>query len=385
MKLKTQDFQEACRVILGAIDSRTSLKVDDNEHNSLELIASGKTLCLNASKHNEYYVSVTLDLESEEDFHATVDAKLFLKWVSKVTTKTMELTVKDKALVANSNGTFSFPLKYNNNDLVTLRKLEITNPTVNFNIDSAILSSILKYNSKELEATEAITRPIQTMYYIDEEGCITWTTASTCVNTFRLEQPIKVFLSDKVVRLFKLFKSGEVNFTLGFEEVGARLQTRVRFCTDNIDIISVADNSISLMNSVPVDAIRNLVNKTYKYSVNIDTSDLISAIQMLMLFQTGIKNSDNTAEFKFDSEKITITKGVNSAIVMYDSTPLADDTDLTIYLSLEKMKQVLENSEESKLTLNFGEPSGGKEKSITLTKGNIRNAVQVEAKSVYAS
>lgn len=379
MKLKTQEFQEACRIILGAIDSRTSLNVDDNEHNSLELIANGKTLRLNASKHNEYYVSVSLDLETEESLHATVDAKLFLKWVSKVTTKTIELTVNKNVLVADSSGTFNFPMKFNNDTLVSLRKLEITNPTVSFDIDSSILGSILKYNSKELEATESITRPIQTMYYIDEEGCITWTTASTCVNSFRLAQPIKVFLSDKVVKLFKLFKDEQVNFTLGFEEVGARLQTRVRFFTDKIDIVSVADNSVSLLNTVPVEAIRNLVNKAYKYSVNIDTEDLVSAIQRLMLFQTGVKNGDKTAKFLFDSEKITIIKDGNTAIVEYDSTPLDDTTNVTIYLSLEKMKQVLENSEEPKLTLNFGD----NDKSILLAKGNIRNAVQVEAKSKY--
>ncbi len=380
MKLKTQDFQEACRVILGAIDNKTALNVDDKEYNSLELIAEGKTLYLNASKQNEYFVSVKLALDEEESLHATVDAKLFLKLVSKINTKTIELEIKGNSLVLSSNGTYKFPMKYINDDLVTLHRLNITNPTANLVIDSSILNSILKYNAKDLESSaNAIKRPTQSLFYIDQDGCITWTETSVCVNDFNLSQPIKVFLNEKVVKLFKLFKTGEVNFILGFEEVGARLQTRVRFRTDDIDIVSVAENGISLMNAIPVDAIRRLVNKTYEYSVNVDTEDLISAIQRLLLFNVGIKNVSDVAEFKFDSEKITINKGSNNAIIYYDSTMLDEGTDVTRYLSLEKMKQVLENSEEPKLTMNFG----SNDKAITLAKGNIKNAVQVEASTKY--
>ena len=128
------------------------------------------------------------------------------------------------------------------------------------------------------------------------------------------------------------------------------------------------------MNSVPIDAIRGLVEKTFPYSVNINTADLVGALQRLMLFETNIKtDADDISSFVFDSEKLTINKKENSEVVFYDNTYLPEGTAVTIYLSLDKLRRVLENSSEQYFVLNFGPD----EKAIMLAKGNVRSVIQV--------
>lgn len=378
MKVKLKEFQEACKIILGAIDNKVSvISQEERGYNSLELATEGKVLHLNVAS-KEYYVSVNLNLETEETLRAVIDAKVFLKLVSKLTSEYIDLEVVGDNLVLKSSGEYKFPLKLDMaGKLITLPIIDIAseNVTASFPIDSAVLLSILKYNAKDLESSaNAIKRPAQSLFYIDQDGCITWTETSVCVNAFKLVNPVKVLLEPKTIKLFKLFDSGEVQFTLGYENVGAKLQTRIRFKTDTIDIVSIAQNDVSLMGSVPVPAIRGMVENTYPYSVNINTEDFVSALQRLMLFDTNVKeDSSDIAQFRFTGDGITITKRGNTEFVSYENTFLESGTDVTIYLNVSKLSKVLENSEESYLAFNFG-PT---DRAILLSKGNIKNIVSV--------
>ena len=102
--------------------------------------------------------------------------------------------------------------------------------------------SILQFNSKEL-SKGIISRPIQKLYYVDEHGALTFTTGA-CVNSFELQQPVKLLLNDRLVKLFKLFKGEQVDFTLGYDTISEdTIQTKVRFESD--DIIITFDKPIN--------------------------------------------------------------------------------------------------------------------------------------------
>ena len=51
--------------------------------------------------NNEYYVKALLTINQSEEFHATVNASLFLNLMSKVTSETVELIVDNSSLNAN--------------------------------------------------------------------------------------------------------------------------------------------------------------------------------------------------------------------------------------------------------------------------------------------
>lgn len=378
MKVKLEKFQESCKIILGAVDNKLSTLSQNDGYGALEIVANGCELYLNTAVP-EYYVSIKLDLEYEltEPFRAVIDAKIFFKLISRLTSEYIDLEVNDNVLVLTSSGEYLFPLKTGlDGDLIHLPTIDIGNVTSSFEISSDVLNSILRYNLKELEScSKSITRPVQSLLYLDESGCIAWTQNSLCVNAFKLSNPVKVLLSQKLVKLFKLFKAGDINFSLGFQEVGAKLQTRVRFTNDTIDIVAIADNDVSLMNTIPLTSIRGLVEKTYPYSVNFKTEEIINALQRLMLFDSGLKTEDlSKAVAEFDSEKVTIKRNGNSEVIYYDSTLLPDDTFVSIAINPDTLGRVLENSEEQFIVFNFG-PN---EKAIMMAKGNVRSVIQVK-------
>ena len=146
MIVKVDQFQDVCKKILDAVDSSGMTIVSE----TLELELINKKLHLNVT-NKEYYVTVTIDVDDDSDFHAVVNASLFLNLVSRLTTEEMSMTVKDNALNVKSNGNYKIPLIFENDKLVELPKIAIEETLSNFKISNEVLQSILKFNSKELQ------------------------------------------------------------------------------------------------------------------------------------------------------------------------------------------------------------------------------------------
>ena len=112
----------------------------------------------------------------------------------------------------------------------------MTNITSSFDIPVDVLKSILKYNTPELNKG-VISNPVQKMYYVDEQGAITFTTGA-CVNKFSLPQPIKLLLNKKIVNLFNLFTGDDVHFSLSQEVKDGINITKIKFSTEYLTIVS---------------------------------------------------------------------------------------------------------------------------------------------------
>ena len=224
MIIRTDELKDICSKILTAVDDSDLSVVTE----TLQLKTVNNVLYL-AVTNKEYYVETKTALTGEVgEFNATVNAKLFLKLMSQITTETVEFNVVDNVLIIKGNGTYKLPLIFDGDTLLELPKINIDNPTLNMPIASENLLSILQYNSKEL-MKGSIIRPVQKMYYVDEKGCITFTTGA-CVNNFTLPNQVSVLLNSKLVKLFKLFKEGDVEFTLGYDAISDdTVQTKVKF------------------------------------------------------------------------------------------------------------------------------------------------------------
>lgn len=366
MILKVKEFQTACKTILDAVDTTTNSIVNE----TLELKVVDSVLSLNVT-NKEYFTSVKMPVSSEENMIATVDAKVFLSLISKITTDELEITKKDNVLVIKGNGVYKLPMIYSDGSLLELTPIVIDNVTSDFVVNSDILHSILAYNSKEL-SKGVISRPIQKMYYVDEDGAITFTSGA-CVNSFKLVQPIKILLSGKIVKLFKLFpKNTDVRMILGYDDVGGITQTKVSFVSGAIEITAILNSDEDMLLSVPVSAIRGRANGTYKYSVDINRDQLIQAIDRLLVFSSqSVGATRSYARFKFGVETLTIKAkdSENEEFIDY----LDCSTEVEEYetmLDLNDLKITLESCVESDLTLWFGD-----KQAIVIARGNIRNVI----------
>ncbi len=363
--IKTDVFKDVCSKILTAVDS-TELSIVTE---TLELFAKDRVLVMSVT-NREYFAEVRLDMEEDYEFHSTVNASMFLKLVSQITTEEIQLTVSDNALVVKGNGTYKLPLIFDGEELLTLPKIQIENETSKFPIKAEILNSILTYNSKEL-SKGVISKPIQKLYYMDEMGAITFTSGA-CVNSFTLPNPVKVLFNNRLVKLFKLFKDGEVEFTLGFDAITEDIvQTKVRFASEYVTITAILSCDDSLLQSVPVGGIRGRANAEYPHSVNVNKDAMIQTINRLTLFNSGKSNlSRPYGKFDFDTHSVTIYdySKENSEVVNYASGEVS--SPYSAMLNLNDLKTTLETCTESHLCISFGDGSA-----VVISRGNIKNVI----------
>ena len=361
MILSTKDFQDVVKTILFAIDSKEASLFTE----TLELKANGTNLDLNVT-NREYFVTRKFTLKQSETFNAAVNARLFLNLISKLTTETIEIVQENNNIKIKANGDYKLPMIYNNDKLLELPTIEINNVTNQMKINSTILHSIATYNSKEL-LRGVIVKPVQKYYYIDESGAITFTSGA-CVNSFTLEKPIKMLLSDTVVKLFKLFKPGEdVSFTIGQDAITDDIiQTKVRFETPSV-ILTAKLSDTGLVSSVPVNAIRGMANKSYNYSVVINKNDFLRAINRLLLFATGV----TYGTFEFTNTTMTIydaSKDNKETLTLNNGCETLQSYSLIV--DLNNFKLILDGVEDEYITMNFGD-----QKAIVVKKANVSDII----------
>jgi DNA polymerase III sliding clamp (beta) subunit (PCNA family) len=372
MILKTKAFQDVANKILVAVG------IDKTAAN-LELAAKDTKLYLRVT-NREWYCAAGFDLETPTEFRAVVDANLFLNLISGISTEEFELTINDTNVVVKAGkSSYKLAMIYENESLMKLPviKLDPEQVTVSMSVAQDILMSILNVNGKEIQKAKRLdVNELQRYYYIDETGCFTFTTGA-CVNSFTLEKAIKLLLTDKVVKLFKLFES-DVWMSYG-HQVGTdgSLQPIVVFQTEGVYVASRLLNDETCIQKIkaPCDAMKNLIKEPYDHNLVLSASDLSAAISRLLMFH---KNSSTKADLSFvpsvvsfnetdftisdisgdNTETITIENGSN--------TP----GGYSMGINLIDLKAVLDSCKNEHITMNCGN-----KKSIIINRGTISNVI----------
>jgi len=365
MLIKTEDLKNICQTILTAVDSNELSVITE----TLELKVTDNIFYMNVT-NREYYAQVKFPVEYDKAFHATVNATVFLKLVSQVTTENVELDIINNSLVIKANGVYKLPLIYEGNQLLDLPTIDISNPTTSFETSGDILDSILTYNSKQI-SIGIVSKPVQKMYYMDEQGALTFTSGA-CINNFTLEKPIKVLFNSRLVKLFKLFKGKKVTLTLGQDTISDTIiQTKIKLEAEGIMITAILFCDDAMINSVPVDAIRSRGSQNYPYSATINKNELLETINRLMLFAKGSKTLTAYCTFKFQEDSLSITdlEAANHESINYSNHP-DNNVDYTAILDLNDIKGSLDGCQEEYVTFNFGD-----EQAIIITRGNVINVI----------
>ena len=369
MIIKTKDFAEVANKIKEAVS------LAENAAN-LEVVAKGTSLFLNVT-NKEFYASVKYDLTEETNFAATVDASLFLDLVSQITAETFNLTVEGPALiVACGKSKYKLPMIYDNDKLMSLPVIRISNKTVEMPISFDILDSILNVNSKEIAKVKKMeVDELQKMYYIDETGCFTFTTGA-CVNSFTLEKPIKLLLNEKIVKLFKLFKD-DVLFSLGQDPLpNGTSRTKITLETSNVYLAAIITSDDDLINKVqgPCIATKRFISEAYAHHVVLSAKEVSAAINRLMLFT---KNSVDKVNMSFvpatiimsNDELVIKDKFGNMETVTVENGSYVDES-YTMDINLADIKLITDSCKGEHVTMNCGN-----HKSVVFVRGNISNLV----------
>lgn len=351
MVLKTKELQDVCRLILDAVDSSAAGVVAE----TLELKASGRELRLSVT-NREYYVAASLPLADDVEMDATVSADLFLGLISKVTTGDVELTASGRSLSVQANGSYSLPLIYEGDRMVSVPEIPLGEATTSFDVPTDVFRKLTKYNCKEL-LKSGLRQPIQKMFYIDEKGAITFTSGA-CVTSFALEKPIRLVMNEKTVRLLKLFKGKSATLSLGMSATpSGRPQAKVRFEDGSVTLTAILPADDPRMGVVPVEAIRAKATARSEYSASVDKDALLAAMKRLSLFvKKDIDAPVTYLEFSADEVKAYDPRKANC-----EPMPLAEtinnmpDEGYSCSFVTKDLELTLSSCDERYVTLGFGD------------------------------
>ena len=372
MILRIENLQDACNKILPAVDNQgvATSDIGRNLSDKLQLSASNGNLNMCVT-NGEYFAKVSIAIDDGASIFATVKADLFLKLISQTTSESVELLTDGNNLVVKGNGEYKIPLIFNGDSILELSEIKINNVTNEFSIGSDVLNSVVTFNSKSV-AKEGTDLPQKTMYYIDDMGCITYTSGA-CVNNFRLSSPVRMLLPSKIVKLFKLFKEGNVSFKIGYDEIATGIvQTKVEFYNDSVCITAILSCDDALMTKVPASAIRDRATKVYPYSVSLNKNDVIQMINRLSIFATSGNLMKPYGKFEFSNDYVTVYDWDmrNKEIIYYDDGELSIDDTVKLSLDLAQFKSTVESCSEQNITLSFGDGEA-----VVVTRGNIKNII----------
>ena len=369
----TKEFQTKIKKLSEAIDTNT-FSVDAE---LLQLSIENTDFVISIS-NGEYFAKLKIPQTTitDQQFKAVVNASLFLALILKITTKNIEFEVADKVLVVKGNGTYKLPLV---DKVLNLQYIAIKNVTADFNLTNDTLMSIYNINSKELQSA-IISNPIQKIYYLDEQGCITFTTGA-CVNSFVLPKPIKLLIPGKVVKLFKLFEDmSDIKVEVGYDTTPTnKLQAKLSLTSDNIGITALLPSENDFNTVVPAKIIRDLANKNFDFSLSINKDDLLAALNRLSIFSktTAKINKQTILEgyLEFNNSQLTIYDGtkVNSEVLTdYSIEHAFSKNPFSAKFNLIDIQKVLSSCTETFINLNFGDP-----RCLVLSRGLIKNVVRL--------
>ena len=351
MIIKTKDLQEVCRKALSAIDTSISSSITE----VVELQSQGDSLTINIT-NNEYYVSSIIKTTSVESILATVNAKIFLGLVAKITTEDIELSVDNNTLIVKGNGTYKLPFIFENDSLVRVNPITIQEVTCEFNLKSDILRSINKYNGKEF-LKSGLRKSTTKIYYIDNEGAVTYTSGA-CINKFTLPKDVRFAVVEKFVKLFSLFDSDEVKFRFGYNQaLNSNVQAVFELSNATTKLVAIIGDNDFLMKSVPTRAIRARANEYYPHSVVLDKNQLLEALDRISLFsQVDVYVAYSHLVFNNDGLTIYDTKRTNHEHIDYVNVPSGSDEEweYTVLLDSNDLKITLETCTSQYVTMNFG-------------------------------
>jgi DNA polymerase III sliding clamp (beta) subunit (PCNA family) len=369
MIINTKDFQEAANKILLAADASANL----------ELIVRESTLYLNVT-NREYYVSIKFPLDGPTDFHAVVDASLFLSLISGITTETFDISVNASHIVVKAGkSSYKLAMIFENEKLMQLPTITIENKTVEMQISNDILSSILNINSKELLKLKgaAVVNELQKLYYIDETGCFTFTTGA-CLNAFNLEKPVRLLLNDRIVKLFKLFKE-DVHFTLGVDLAASGMQSFTKISLETADTYLAAlvncDNELISKIQGPCTATKRYIAEAYDYRLVLSANELYGAISRLQSFNKNNKSAMEPAATQPIDVTISGTDFIikdrfeNVEVVAIENGSYVSGTyDFSV--NLVDLKLVTDTCRTEHITFNCGNG-----RSIVINRGPVSNLI----------
>lgn len=268
------------------LTSMIGIKVSDNK---LRLITTDINSTMSV---------ITNDIEGDLDI--TVNADIFSKLISKLTSEEIKLDVEDNVLYIEANGKYKIPIIVDENGTVSLDEPDIIEGEEN-EVKLSDIKSIKDFSKISLdESLEDLDDDYMSSYYCDLQDTTITNGFVATFNKKSITKDIPLLVPTKVIDLVCL--SSDENIKL------IKSNNCLQFVSSDV-IITL--NSLNDTEDYPIDSLKSILNEEFKYDGKINCKDYINAIDRLKLFIDPY--DDNELEFNFYTHFIEIKSKNNSS------------------------------------------------------------------------
>lgn len=218
-----------------------------------------------------------LDIEFKE---VTVSAETFINMLLAMTSEEIDVFIEEENggqnVVVKGDGTFVF---------ATVEGITVPNIHMKQEAEERILTTeqirnILTFNKSVVDSEYALDIK-QKQYYFTKDNCFTFSSGA-CSTPLTFEEDFDLILSNDVVNLFKIFNDNvdKVFITVGVDDENQK--TIIANC-DDISIITHVAISDSINDIIPINAIRERLEKEYDTYFDISVKSFLSTLNRIKL------------------------------------------------------------------------------------------------------
>lgn len=286
---------------------------------------------------------ITEKIEGLTPAKVTLDANIITALINKITTDEIELIITDNALTINGNGVYNLEIRVDESgEIVSLPTIDqelINSANKEFDFKGIveklkICKSAIPDNMDQIELNN---------YYMKELIIAT--------NVLKLSA-VKNVESMKDIELFIPADFGKILMELDF--------VKANYIKEEENFVIVGENFVigttlyGEFDKYPLEAITNIINQQYLYSVVIKKKDLSSLLDRLSLFVS--QYDSNTVDFIFTADNLKITNNGKTCdeVIDYISKEVDGLVEFPCTINIEYFKAQLDALPGDEITFRFG-------------------------------
>ena len=366
MIINLKQLQSMCKRVSLAIENNSvsvesgliNVSVKDGKL-TLTVVDGDKSSCT-------YNVKLSCNVDTLEQMNATIESKLFLSLVARLSGEIVDLTIVSEALghkLVIKSGDNSYTLRIaadsSTGESIQLADIELKNIIQSTTIVSDEVNSILDL-SVALDNDDNFG--IATAFLADDSKVLAASSQGVCLCKKNKLRGSRLLLTKTIAKLFKLFDN---NITLDYCEAKDTINGdldvyEICLASNDTKITAILPlEESALLKSYREEAIMQYVNMPQNISVRVDRLSIIDALKRLQLFSTKL-NPFIQLDFDENALKLSVPgAGVNETVEYVDSDV---DTVYQAYVDINTFLNYLSN-----LTSNQVEVSAGNRRAITLS------------------
>lgn len=218
-----------------------------------------------------------LDMEFKE---VTVSAETFINMLLAMTSEEIDVFIEEENgeqnVVVKGDGTFVFATV----EGITVPNIHMKREDDERELTIEQIQNILTFNKSVVDSEYALDIK-QKQYYFTKDNCFTFSSGA-CSTPLDFEEDFDLILSNDVVSLFKIFNDNaeKVFITIGVDDEDQK--TIIANC-DDISFLTHVAISDSINDIIPINAIRERLEKEYDTYFDISVKSFLSTLNRIKL------------------------------------------------------------------------------------------------------